>query len=399
MTLLDDLKALIAKYDAAPAPVDAAPVDPVPVDPAPVDPIPAPPVVLSSKPEIDAALAAAKGGEVIYFTGDYPAGLTFKGRIYVSPVMLVGVGARVDFVDMIGCGNLSVADVVGYPTTFPLVDPYRAIFRTRLGSTNCHFINCLAMGHATGRDYYSWTQAEWLARAVYGFDLNSPDCTATDCKAIGTNFAFQLKGDGAMARRCLALGFGTDAFRLNGDRSGHEGCISADSMNINASHDDGAQGFEDGPDMILSSMFIRDYRLVDWLYDRVRPFGPGISQGIGMFDGMFDDCEVKRVLILTDHYHGCTFAGARRLTLDGVHCMTQNNTYPGYPQIKVGPAKSTRGGYPSTDLTIRNCIAPKAVLGDDPATRTESGNSFGGPRDDALYAQTLAEVRAIAAAA
>ena len=42
MTLLDDLKALIAKYDA---PVDAAPVDPAPVDTAPVDPVPAPAII------------------------------------------------------------------------------------------------------------------------------------------------------------------------------------------------------------------------------------------------------------------------------------------------------------------------------------------------------------------
>ena len=410
MTLLDDLKALIAKYDAPvePVPVEPAPVEPVPVDTAPVDPVPvptdpapadpSPPLtgpVLTSKAEIDAALAAAKPGAAIYFSGDYPAGLTFKGLKFAYTVQLIGVNARAEFVDLVGCENLDVLQVTAYPTVFPLVDKYRPLFRARLGSVYCRFIGCVGMGHATGRDYYTWTQAEWIERKVFGIHLESPFCEAIDCDLRGVGFGILAKADDTTIRDCRVIGFSTDAYRILGDRVLHSNNVSADSFNVDPGHDDGTQGWEDGADKVLTGCTIQNWRHVDWLYDRLKPF-PGESQGLGMFDGMYDGWIVMGCQIATDHYHGIVFAGATNVSLQRNQCFTQTNLRPGYPQIRIDPAKATRGGFPSHHNEILECIAPRLVLNDDPATRIEDRNVIGQPRDETAYQELLAYVRAVA---
>ncbi len=376
-------------------PVEPAPVEPTPADPAPVEPVPA--GVLTTQAEIIAALKAARGGEAIHFAGDYPAGLTLKGIKCPSRVTLVARGARADFIDLIGCENIYVHGLTCYPTVFPLVDKYRPMFRTRLGSLNCGFIDCRAMGHASGRDYYNWTLAEWQERKVFALMAQSPFTEVVGFKAYGVGFGVAIAADDCILRNSAVFGFSTDGIRCLGDRMQDIGNTTADSFNIDPGHDDGRQSWEDDADMVLSGVVLHGYTHVDWLYDRPRIFA-GISQGSGNFDGMYDGWDVADCTILTDHYHGMTFAGLTNSTIERVHCMTQNNTYPGYPAIRIDPAKATRGGFPSHHVTIRDCIAPRLFLNDDPATRIESGNVIGQPRNEALYQATLERVRALAAA-
>lgn len=393
-----------------PTPVDPTPVEPTPVDPAPVNPVPVPvnpapvdpaPVVpagaLTTQAEIIAALKAAQGGETIYFTGDYPAGLTIKAISCQSRVDLVAVNARAEFIDLIGCVNIYVHDLTCYPTVFPLADRYRPLFRTRLGSADCGFIGVRGMGHATGRDYYNWTLTEWQERKVFGLTANSPRTEISGAKFYGVGFGITIAADDCITRDCSVFGYSTDGARGLGDRHQDINTTTADSFNIDPGHDDGRQSWEDDADKVLSGVVLHNYTHVDWLYDRPKPF-EGISQGSGNFDGMYDGWDVKNCTILTDHYHGMTFAGLTNSVLDGVHCMTQNNTFPGYPAIRIDPAKATRGGFPSHHNTIIDCIAPRLVLNDDPASRVESGNIIGQPRDEAVYQATLARVRAIAEA-
>lgn len=389
--------------DPKPEPVpDPAPTpDPVPTPtptPTPI-PTPAPGAVLKDKAAIDAALKACKGGETLYFSGDYPAGLAFKGIKFPSRVTLVSAGARADWIDLSDCQNLFVQGLTCYPTIFPLENRYRPLFRVRLGSIGCGFVDCLGMGDATGRAYHTWSQAFWDVRKVFGIIIDSPGTTIERFHGRGLNFGVTISADDCILSNCDVIGYGTDAYRILGDRLQHIGNIAADSMNIDASHDDGQQSWEDDADKVLSGVVLHGFTMIDWLYaDRPRA-RPGISQGSGNFDGMYDGWDIKDCLILTDHYHGMTFGGMTNSVLDGVHCMTQNNTFPGYPAIRIDPAKATRGGFPSHHNTIRNCIAPRLVLNDDAATRVESGNIIGQPRDEAAYQAAIARVRAIAAAA
>lgn len=378
--------------------------DPVPTPiPTPTPtPIPAPGAVLKDKAAIDVALKACKGGETLHFSGDYPAGLSFKGVKFASRVTLVSAGARADWIDLSGCENLFVQGLTCYPTIFPLENRYRPLFRVRLGSIGCGFVDCLGMGDATGRDYHNWTLAEWQERRVFGMILNDPTEVIAP-KFYGVRFGITVAADDCRLTDPAVFGFSVDAFRWLGDRMIAVNPTCGDMIKIDASHNDLGQSWEDDADKVLSDVQITGWTAVDWLYpDRLDPQFTGvdaIAQGSGNFDGMYDRWVMKDCTFLTDHYHGASWAGLTNSVLDGVHCMTQNNTFPGYPAIRIDPAKATRGGFPSHHNTIRNCIAPRLVLNDDAATRVESGNIIGQPRDEAAYQAAIARVRAIAAAA
>jgi len=382
-------------------PVEPVPVDPAPVDPAPVDPVPAQPhPIITSRAELDAALASAQGGETLHFSGDFTAGLTLKNIKKASRVSLYAHGARAEFIDLIGCENLHFHGLTCYPTVFPLADKYRPLFRARLGSLNNGFIDCRGMGHETGRDYLSWTQADWDMRKVFGCILNSPNTEVTGMKLYGINFGVTIAADDCLVRASAAFGIGTDGFRILGDRSRFIDCTSADNVDIDPGHDDGQQSWEDDADKVLSDVTHQGFTMVEWLDKAKAKIGTGIGQGSGNFDGMYDRWNMTEATIVTDHYHGVTFGGLTNSTLEGLHVMHNGNPIKvGYPQIRIDPAKVSRGGFPSHHNTIRDCIAPRIVLNDDPATRIESGNIIGQPRNEAVYQATLERVRAIRDAA
>jgi parallel beta-helix repeat protein len=77
----------------------------------------------------------------------------------------------------------------------------------------------------------------------------------------------------------------------------------------------------------------------------------GTLQGIGCFDGFFEDWVIENNVVITDHWHGITLLGAR-------NCRIVNNTVvdlvtvsPGPPWIQIGNHKD---GTASTGNLVRN---------------------------------------------
>lgn len=417
VALKGDLTAALGRIDAAlaesaeqlpappaeePAPVPAPEPEPVPApapDPVP-DPVPAPVPstgpVLTTLAEIQAALGLCRGGETVRFRGDFGA-VALKGHRFGATVTLKGEGARVDNVDLIGCSHLDVASVRAYPTVFPLADPHLPLFRARADSDHCRFVDVVGMGAADGMDHHRWTLDQWLARKVHGIHLDGRFCEAINYRLRGVGFGITMKGDDCIARGGSVIGFSTDAQRILGDRCKYLYPVTANLYNIDPGHDDGMQGWEDAVDRVLSDVEIVGWKHVDWTLAVPKPFA-GDAQGMGMFDGMYDRWFVRDCLIATDHYHGYTFAGLTNSTLQNCHAMTLTGARPGYPAIRIDPAKASRGGLPSHHNTLIGCSAPRFILNDDAASRIEQGNVTTQPRDEARFAQLLADVRAVVAA-
>ncbi|MCX6950818.1 MAG: hypothetical protein NTV51_01325, partial [Verrucomicrobia bacterium] len=103
--------------------------------------------------------------------------------------------------------------------------------------------------------------------------------------------------------------------------------------------------------------------------DPAQPFKAAM-QGIGCFDGMFEDWVVENNVIVTDMWHGIAFYGAK-------NCRIVNNTVmknpldaaPRTPWIQLSPHKR---GQPSTGNLVRNNLTP--TLHVDPAMATVDHN-------------------------
>ena len=77
-------------------------------------------------------------------------------------------------------------------------------------------------------------------------------------------------------------------------------------------------------------------------------------QGIGCFDGFYEDWIIENNIIITDHWHGITLVGARNCRIVNNTVIDRNSTKPGPLRIRIGNRKN---GQPSTGNIIRNNLA------------------------------------------
>ncbi|MCA8946837.1 MAG: hypothetical protein KDB29_11470, partial [Planctomycetes bacterium] len=94
-------------------------------------------------------------------------------------------------------------------------------------------------------------------------------------------------------------------------------------------------------------------------------------QGIGCFDGWFEDWVIENNVVITDHWHGITLLGAK-------NCRIVNNTVidlytgtPGPSWIQIGHHK-TLG--PSENCVIRNNLANTISIPSGQVNITEDHN-------------------------
>jgi parallel beta-helix repeat protein len=80
----------------------------------------------------------------------------------------------------------------------------------------------------------------------------------------------------------------------------------------------------------------------------------GNLQGIGLFDGMFENWIVENNLIITDHWHGISFYGAINCKIINNTVVDNNNEPEPDPWIMVNDHKD---GTPSSGVIVRNNIA------------------------------------------
>lgn len=100
---------------------------------------------------------------------------------------------------------------------------------------------------------------------------------------------------------------------------------------------------------VVRGMVLRGNTIVNY-EDPDQPFR-GTLQGIGCFDGMFEDWRIENNVIITDHWHGITLSGA-------INCVVINNTVVDINQDKLGPPwiriNDHKNGTPPSGCIVRN---------------------------------------------
>ncbi len=77
-------------------------------------------------------------------------------------------------------------------------------------------------------------------------------------------------------------------------------------------------------------------------------------QGVGLFDGMYENWLVENNLIITNHWHGISFYGAINCKIINNTVVDNDNTPEPDPWIMVNDHKN---GTPSSGVIVRNNIA------------------------------------------
>lgn len=197
------------------------------------------------------------------------------------------------------------------------------------------------------------TAADWDTKAANAFIASSDRVTIRDCRIRNINFGISLTGKGSRAERNIVDGFCGDGLRGLGDDEVFEYNLVKNRREVNDNHPDGFQSWSVGPGGVgtgvVKNIRLRGNTFIGYESPSI-PFA-GTLQGIGCFDGTYEGWVVENNVVITDHWHGISFYGARNVRIVNNTVLDLNSVSPGPPWIMV---TSHKNGTPSNRCVVRN---------------------------------------------
>ncbi len=205
----------------------------------------------------------------------------------------------------------------------------------------------------SAEDSSRWSAEDWNRLARDGILSNGARITIRRNRLKNVNFGISISGPHALVERNTVENFAGDGLRGLGDYGVFQYNVVKNCYDVNDNHDDGFQSWSRGPGGVgtgeVKGVVLRGNIIINYEDPNQPHRGP--LQGIGCFDGMFVDWVIENNVVIVDHYHGISLAGARGCKIVNNTVIDPNDQRPGPAAIRVGPHKNKT---PSRDCVIRN---------------------------------------------
>ncbi len=202
-----------------------------------------------------------------------------------------------------------------------------------------------------------WTTAEaWVNKASDGIVIWGDSVKVLDNTLFNVGFGITMSGDYIQAVGNVIENFSQDGMRIGGSFQLVEANVIKNCYDVDDNHDDGIQSFTTGG-LVVDNNIVRRNIILNF-EDPEQPL-LGALQGIGCFDGFYNNWVVENNLIVVDHWHGIAFYGAH-------NCLIANNTVlDPSPETTPGPAWikiEDLNGEASTACVIANNVTNSLQL-------------------------------------
>jgi hypothetical protein len=218
-------------------------------------------------------------------------------------------------------------------------------------------------------DASAWTKEQWDTLSCNALSLPGTGMIARRNMFRNVNFGINVSGDSCLVEYNTVENFAGDGMRGLGDYGVFQYNIVKNCYDVNENHDDGFQSWSvgDSGDVgtgVVYGIVLRGNTIIN--YEKAdQPFR-GALQGIGCFDGMFENWVVENNVVITDHWHGITLSGATNCRIVNNTVVDINDTTPGPPWIRISEHKD---GRKSSGCVVRNnlttsisCDTPGVVI-------------------------------------
>jgi len=201
------------------------------------------------------------------------------------------------------------------------------------------------------------TAAEWKMFVEDGIYLNGNSINVTGNRITNTSMALTAFGDFIEAIGNEVVNFSGDGIRVLGSNILIKQNLIKNSYAIDENHDDGIQSFTNGG-LVVDNNIIESNIIINNEDPNQNLLGD--LQGIGCFDGFFNNWIVRNNLVYVNNFHGITFLGAN-------NCEIVNNTVlDPTPGSAIGPSRITiadhKDGRPSTGCTVKNNVTNQLLV-------------------------------------
>lgn len=310
-------------------------------------------IIVSNTTELQNAINNAQGGDTITVLSGSYSNLTVSGKNNSSFVTIrANTGATVAFTS-INFNNSSYWNLVGVnilPRYTSGADGTKAV---NLNGNNLTIKNC-RINYSD--DISGWLDSDWLARAGNGIVMNGTNITVKDNIISVVDHGISNSAQYTLVSGNVISNFRGDGIRGLGDDAIYEYNIIKNSFDVDDNHDDGFQSWSVGSGGVgtgvVKNIVLRGNTIINY-EDTNQPYR-GNMQGVGLFDGMFENWLVENNLVITDHWHGISFYGAINCTIVNNTVVDNDLTPSPDPWIMVTDHKN---GTPSSGVIVRNNIA------------------------------------------
>ncbi len=316
--------------------------------------------------------APVQPGDTIYCLSGFQGSLFISGYYNFSYIYVIGLpGHQAEFskIEVRGSSHWSFDNVT-------ISKEFDGNYGGRLFFMNTHShhggVQDIEIKNSTlytKWDAYNWTASDWVNNSAGGiintYLVKNIHVYNNYIRNIATGI--QIFGENAFVENNTVENFSIDGLRGNGSRLNFYNNLVMNCYDVDANHDDLFQSFN------LGNGIFEDCNLIgNVLIGSNDPNQPaalrGDPQGIGMFDGFFENWTISNNIVALNHWHGISLSGARNCVVSNNTLTKQDINHPNSPWIRIAAHKD---GRPSVNNTITNNIYFNIVSNQD---GTESNN-------------------------
>jgi hypothetical protein len=287
-----------------------------------------------------------KGGDTLLLMDGLHDRIAINNRSFTPPVIIRSKTARNASVDTIYLGassgltfqDLTVLSTMTYP--FPL-------FRSDFDTARIVVENSTLQSVAKVDDVLSWTQDQWLERRRYGIWLYGSDSRVSNNTLVALQSGIWSAGRNNVISGNRITELTGDGLRAGNGTIVHRNYV-ANFMRVDEDHIDGFQSI--GP---VSGLVLDGNVILEWAHPTDHPLRASL-QGIGMFDGFYDDFTITNNVVSVTAHHGITVGGGRNGKIVNNTVVHQSGNPEQYPWIGVFKHKN---GSPSQNVVVANNLA------------------------------------------
>lgn len=197
-------------------------------------------------------------------------------------------------------------------------------------------------------NYLKWPASRWLAVTGFGFDLRGSGYIVRNNTITGVRVGIS-GGYNSLIENNVVDGFCGDGMKGVG-RSIFRNNLVKNRIKVDGFHSD---GFQAHTSTVIKDLTLDSNTFIEWAHSQSHPLR-GYMQGIGMFDGFYEDLVIQNNVIVARASHGIAVYGTRRGKVVNNTVVSATGGPNKYPILRV---RRHKDGSPSEDTLVANNLA------------------------------------------
>lgn len=332
-------------------------------------------------PSLGAAFASKKiaGGDTILLMDGAYGDVVVNNQIFDKPVTVAAINRHMAQLDSLLFANRSrnltfrqlrvVPTVAGRTTGF--------LVRAYWDTSDITIEDFRILGAFDARNFRHWTAERWLSRQFDGMLMEGARSTLLHNRVLGVRFGIMVSGPDALVRRNVVNGFSGDGLRGTGDNGVFRNNRVYNCVQVDGNHADGFQSFSRLNGTVgagvVKNLVLDGNVFIEWTDGLMHPLRCAL-QGIGLFDGSYENAVITNNLVASRAYHGISIYGAIGGKIDNNTVVNVLDTAAKSPWIMVNAHKN---GTPSTGIRVTNNLA-MSYMSNNSALSSAAGTKASG---------------------